>query len=105
MPAALAPEMLGGSLPGPPGGGLARANGTDAELATPLERRHGITVRARTRRAFCTSHGVRPYRPPDRSLNADPAQQAVARQDRQARNTRPRPENWSGCVRRQRPAR
>ena len=32
-------------------------------------------------RAFCTQHGVRPYRPTYRYLKGDPVQQAAARQD------------------------
>jgi len=60
LPAALAPEILGGILPGPPGCGLERANWTDAGLATQRYRTHGITVSARTMRAFCTRDGVRP---------------------------------------------
>ena len=95
IPAALAPEILGWILQGPPGCGLDRANWTYAELATQLYRRHGITVSASTMRAFCTSYGVRPYRPTYRYLKANPAQQAVARQDLQALKKRPRPENWS----------
>lgn len=95
IPAALAPEILGWILQGPAGCGLDRANWTYAELATQLYRSHGITVSARTMRAFCSSDGVRPYRPTYRYLKADPAQQAVARQDLQALKKRPRPENLS----------
>jgi transposase len=95
IPAALAPEILGWILQGPTGCGLDRANWTYAELATQLYRIHGITVSASTMRAFCTSYGVRPYRPTYRYLKADPAQQAKARQDLQALKKRPRLENWS----------
>jgi transposase len=95
IPAALAPEILGWILQGPPGCGLDRANWTYAELATQLYRLHGITVSASTMRAFCTSYGVRPYRPTYRSLKGDAAQQAVARQDLQALKKRPRSESWS----------
>jgi transposase len=93
IPAALAPEILGWILQGPPGCGLDRANWTYAELATQLYRIHGITVSASTMRAFCTSYGVRPYRPTYRYLKADPAQQAMARQDLQALKKRPKREN------------
>jgi transposase len=95
IPAALAPEILGWILHGPAGCGLDRANWTYAELATQLYRSHGIAVSASTMRAFCASYGVRPYRPTYRSLNADPAQQAMACQDLQALKKRPRPENLS----------
>jgi transposase len=61
--APLAPEILGWILPGPAGCGLDRAHWTYAELATQLDRTHGIAVSASTMRAFCTNHGVRPYRP------------------------------------------
>jgi len=95
IPAALAPEILGWILQGPPGCGLNRANWTYAELATQLYRIHGITVSASTMRAFCTSYDVRPYRPTYRYLKGDAAQQAVARQDLQVLKKRPRPESLS----------
>jgi transposase len=95
IPAALAPEILGWILQGPAGCGLDRANWTYAELATQLYRIHGIAVSASTMRAFCANYGVRPYRPTYRDLKADPAQQAMARQDLQALKKRPRPENLS----------
>jgi transposase len=95
IPAALAPEILGWILQGPPGCGLERANWTYAELATQLYRTHGITVSASTMRAFCARYGVRPYRPTYRYLKADPAQQATARQDLQALKKRPTRENSS----------
>jgi transposase len=95
IPAALASEILGWILQGPAGCGLDRANWTDAGLATQLYRIHGIAVSASTLRAFRTSYGVRPYRPTSRSLTAEPAQQAMARQDLQALKTRPRLEHWS----------
>jgi transposase len=93
IPAALAPEILGWILQGPAGCGLERANWTYAELATQLYRTHGIAVSAGTMQAFCTNHGVRPYRPTYRYLKADPAQQALARQDLQALKKRPKREN------------
>jgi transposase len=92
IPAALAPEILGWIWPGPAGCGVDRATWTDAELATRLYRTHGITVRASTRRALCTQDGVRPDRPMSYDLKADPAPQAMARQDLQALKNRPRPE-------------
>jgi transposase len=95
IPAALAPEIPGWILQGPTGCGLDRANWTDAELAAQWYRIQGITVSARTMRAFCTSYGVRPYRPTSRDLKADPAQQAMARQDLQALKTRPQREHSS----------
>jgi transposase len=93
IPAALAPEILGWILQGPPGCGLDRANWTYAELATQLSRSHGITASASTMRAFCTSYGVRPYRPTYRYLKADLVQQTMARQDLQALKKRPRRES------------
>jgi transposase len=95
IPAALAPEILGWILQGPSGCGLDRANWPYAELATQLYRIHGITVSASTMRAFCASDGVRPYRPTYRYLKADPAQQAIARQDRQGLKKRLKWENSS----------
>jgi transposase len=93
IPAALAPEILGWILQGPTGCGLDRANWTYAELATQLYRTHGLAVSTSTMRAFCASWGVRPYRPTYHYLKADPAQQAMARQELQALKKRPRPEN------------
>jgi transposase len=95
LPPALAPESLGWSRQGPAGCGLDRAHWTYAELATQLDRTHGLTVSPSTRRAFCTSYGVRPYRPPYHDLKADPVQQARAWQDLQALKKRPRPESSS----------
>jgi transposase len=95
IPAALAPEILGWILQGPAGCGLDRANWTYAELATQLYRTHGIAVSASTMRAFCTNHGVRPYRPTYHYLKADPEQQMLARQDLQALKKRPRRESSS----------
>ena len=95
IPAALAPEILGWILHGPIGCGLDRANWTYAELATQLYRSHGITVSTSTMRAFCASHGGRPYRPTYHDRKADPVQQATARQELQALKKRPRRENWS----------
>jgi transposase len=83
IPAALAPAILTWVQQGPAGCGLDRANWTYAELATHLERSHGIAVSESTMRSFCTTHGVRPYRPTYRYLKADPVQQTVARQELQ----------------------
>jgi transposase len=84
MPAALAPAMLTWVKHGPAGCGLDRANWTSAELATHLSRTHGMAVSESTRRSFCATPGVRPYRPTYRDLKADPVQQTAARQDLQA---------------------
>jgi transposase len=99
MPAALAPEILGWIRHGPIGGGLERANWTDAELATQRYRTHGMTVSTRTMRSFCASDGVRPSGPTYHDRQADPVPQATARQERQALNNRPRREHGSGGVR------
>jgi transposase len=84
LPEALASAILTWITQGPPGCGLDRANWTYAELAAHLYSTHGITVSASTMRAFCTRHGVRPYRPTYQYLKADPAQQETARQELQA---------------------
>jgi len=91
----LAPEILTWIKAGPAGCGLDRANWTYAELATHLYRTHGIAVSESTMRAFCTRHGVRPYRPTYRYLKGDPAQQAAARQDLDALKKKRKPGNWS----------
>jgi transposase len=81
IPEALASEILSWIKDGPAGCDLDRANWTYAELATHLYRTHGIAVSESTMRAFCTRHGVRPYRPTYRYLKGDSVQQAAARQD------------------------
>jgi transposase len=81
IPESLAPEIVAWVKQGPAGCGLDRANWTAAELAAYLYRTKGIAVSERTMRAFCTKHGVRPYRPTYQYLKGDPDQQAVARQD------------------------
>jgi transposase len=84
IPEALASEILAWVRQGPAGCGLDRANWTDAELATHLYRTKGIAISESTMRAYCTKHGVRPYRPTYRYLKADPAGQSAAQQDLQA---------------------
>ena len=79
IPAALTTTILTWITPGPAGCGLDRANWTSAELATHLYHTHGIAVSASTMRAFCATHGVRPYRPtyrfskPTRSSSTRPS--------------------------------
>jgi transposase len=84
IPVALVPTILAWVKQGPGGCGLDRANWTYTELATYLYHRHGIAVSESTMRLFCRKHGVRPYRPTYRYLQADPDQQVVAQQDLQA---------------------
>ncbi len=84
IPESLASEILAWVRQGPAGCGLDRANWTYAELAAHLYRITGIAVSESTMRAYCTKHGVRPYRPTYRYLKADPARQAAAHQDPQA---------------------
>jgi transposase len=96
IPAALAPEILSWIKAGPAGCGLDRANWTYTELATHLYRIHGIAVSESTIRAFCTRHGVRPYRPTYRYLKGDPVQQEAARQDLAAFKKKP-PQGNSCC--------
>lgn len=90
IPEPLAPEILTWVKDGPTACGLDRANWTYTELATHLYRTHGITVSESTMRAFCTRHGVRPYRPTYRYLKANPAQQEAARQDLQRLKKKPK---------------
>ena len=96
LPAALAPEILAWLKAGPAGCGLDRANWTSAELATHLYRAHGLAVSESTMRAFCTKHGVRPYRPTYRYLKGAPEQQEIARQDLAAFKNKP-PQGNSCC--------
>ena len=94
LPAALAPEILTWIKAGPVGCGLDRANWTYAALVTPLYQTHGLAVSESTMRAFCTRHGVRPYRPTYRYLKGDPEQQAAARHDLAALKKKRTPGNW-----------
>ena len=80
IPESLAPEIGVWVKHGSAGCGLDRANWTAAELATCLYQTRGIAVSERTMRAFCTTHGIRPYRPTYPYLKGDPAQQETARQ-------------------------
>jgi transposase len=84
IPDTLVPEMLTWVKQGPAGGGLDHTNWTAAERATYLDQTKGLAVSERTMRAFCTQHGVRPYRPAYHYLKGDPVQQEVARQDLEA---------------------
>jgi transposase len=84
IPEALTSTILAWIMQGPAGCGLERANWTYDELATYLYQTTGIAVSASTRRAFCTKHGVRPYRPTYQDLKADPTRQETARQELQA---------------------
>ncbi len=84
IPEALASAILAWVTQGPMGCGLDRANWTYPELAAHLYRIKGIAVSESTRRTYCRTHGVRPYRPTYRYLKADPDQQAAAQQDLQA---------------------
>jgi transposase len=92
---ALTSTILTWITQGPVGCGLDRANWTYAALATPLYHTHGLAVSASTRRAFCATHGVRPYRPTSRYLKADPVPQQTAQQDLQALKKKPKRENSS----------
>jgi len=84
IPEELSETILGWIRGGPESAGLDRANWTFEELATHLARTHRIFVCARTMERFCKRHGVRLYRPSYRFLRADPAKQAVARQELEA---------------------
>jgi transposase len=84
LSAALAPEILAWIKAGPAGCGLDRANWTYAELVTHLYQTHGLAVSESTMRAFCTKHGVRPYRPTYRYLKGDPELQEAARHELEA---------------------
>jgi transposase len=81
LPETLAPEIVTWVKQGPAGCGLDRANWTAAELASYLYQTKGIAISERTMRAFCTKHGIRPYRPTYQYLKGEPAQQDAARQD------------------------
>ena len=95
IPEALAPEILTWVKTGPAGCGLDRANWTYAALATPRYGTKGMTGSASPMRAFCTKHGVRPYRPTYRYLKGDPKPQEATRQNLEALEKKPKRGNWS----------
>jgi transposase len=95
IPESLAPEIVAWVKQGPASCGLDRANWTAAELATYLYQTKGIAVSERTMRAFCTTHGVRPYRPTSQYRKGDPAQQDAARQELETLKKTPKPVNSS----------
>jgi transposase len=95
LPAALADEILAWIIHGPTGCGLDRAHWTYGELAAHLSRTHGLAVSTSTMQAFCTKHGVRPYRPTYRDLKGHPAKQDAARQELEAFKKKPPPANSS----------
>jgi hypothetical protein len=86
----LAPVIIEWVKTGPVGGGLNRANGTYAELATHLYRLHGIAVSETAMREFCHRHGIRPYRPTYRFLRGDPDLQVAACQDLETFKKKPK---------------
>jgi transposase len=95
IPEALTSTLLTWITQGPAGCGVDRANWTSAELAPPLYQTHGMAVSASTMRAFCATHGVRPYRPTYRDLKAEPVQQHTAQQDLQVVKKKPKRGNSS----------
>jgi transposase len=82
--ASRAPDILTWIKQGPAGCGLDRANWTSAALATYLSQTVGLSVSETTLRTFCTTHGVRPYRPTSQYLKGDPDKQQGARQELEA---------------------
>ena len=81
IPETLAPTIQEWVKEGPQGCELDRANWTYEELATPLYRTKGITVKRTAMRVFCHRHDIRPYRPTYRYLRGDPEKQQVARDE------------------------
>jgi transposase len=63
MPAMVVPTLQAWVTAGPAGGGLDRANWTDAELATYGSQPLGIPVKRTARRDLCQRPDSRPYRP------------------------------------------
>lgn len=91
----LAPLLRQWVIDGPVKQGLDRANWTYAELADHLFKSEGIRVRKSAMQAFCSRHGIRPYRPTYRFLRGDPAEQAAAREDLAALKKKRRPASSS----------
>jgi hypothetical protein len=65
----------------PQGCGVPRANWTHETLAQHYTRQQQVDVSETCMRDFCNRHGIRPYRPTYRFLEADPARQAQAAED------------------------
>lgn len=66
-------------IKGPAGCGLDRANWTYEELAVHLYQQKSVEVKKSASQVFCRKHGIRPYRPTCRFLNAAPQEQERAR--------------------------
>jgi transposase len=91
IPDDLAPEIIDWIKKGPSGCGLDRAHWTYGERTTYLYHQTGLTVGETTLRAFCVTHGVRPYRPTYVYLKGDPEKQKPARQALEAFQKKPKP--------------
>lgn len=76
---------------GPAGCGLDRANWTYAALTAYLYQTTDITVSETTMRTFCTTYGIRPYRPTYQYLKGDPDKQQMAHQELKVLNKKPWP--------------
>ena len=84
IPAHLAPTSVGWSKDGPQSCGLERANWTYEELATPVYRVEGITIKRTAMQDFCRRQGIRPDRPTYRYLRGNPEAQQAAQEDLKA---------------------
>jgi transposase len=81
IPAPLTPTIVDWVKDGPQSCGLDRANWTYEELATPLYRVEGITIKRTAMQDFCRRQGIRPYRPTYRYLRGKPEAQQAAQED------------------------
>jgi transposase len=95
IPALLADEVRRWVIEGPAQQGLDRANWTHEELADHLHKTQGIRTSRSAVQRFCSTIGIRLYRPTYRYLRGDPQKQAQAREDLADLGKEPRPVNSS----------
>jgi transposase len=81
IPAPLADEIRRWVIEGPARQGLDRAGWTHEELADHLYKTHGIKTSRSAMQRFCSTIGIRLYRPTYRYLRGNPEKQAQAKQE------------------------
>jgi transposase len=95
IPAALADDVRRWVIAGPAKQGLDRANWTHEELADHLRKTRGIRTSRSAVQRFCSTIGIRLYRPTYHYERGDPIQQARAKEDLANLGKRRRPVNSS----------
>jgi transposase len=95
IPAALADDVRRWVIDGPAKQGLDRANWTHEEPADHLRKTRGLQTSRSAVQRFCSTIGIRLYRPTYHYERGDPVQQARAKEDLADLGKRRRPVNSS----------